>query len=291
LGELVVETSEAGDTGVDLERAMLLYQPVDSLELGAGRYHTHMGWWNVNYHHGEWFQPTIGRPVGLEFEDGGGILPVHLIGLSAEQQVVLPVLDLALVLETGNGRGPAPDPPQTTIDTNDGKAVNLAAIVTPKAFPDLSVGINVMVDHISAFAGSADFPAHGDLDEQIFGAYGVLQHGPLQLNLESFTVRHRQDSNGDIALSHTGYVLVAWRFDPARGGSLTPFVRADRLVVDNSDVYFGSTDDRTDLHLGVRWDMTSAVAVKLQGTRTAYQYSTGERDHSSGVAVEFCGTY
>jgi hypothetical protein len=292
LGEVVLEADEVGNTGVDLERCMLSYRPTDTLELGAGRYHTHLGWWNANYHHGEWFQPTIGRPAGLAFEDGGGILPVHLIGLTAEQQVALAPGKLVLIAEIGNGRGPTPDPPQVAADANNGKAVNLACSFSPTAFPDLEVGVDVLFDRIPAFAGSADFPAHASLDELIVGVHGVLQHGPLQANLEAFSVRHsdRQDG-GATAISRTGYALVAWRFDGLPHGALTPFLRADLLQVDDDDTYFASTDDRTDLHLGVRWDLTSAVAVKLQGTASSVAYAHDGHDHSGGVAVQICGTY
>lgn len=291
LGETVIETKDDGSTGVDLERAILSYRPFDGLEIGAGRYHTHLGWWNVNYHHGEWLQPTVGRPAGFAFEDGGGILPVHEVGLYGEHQIVLPAIDLRLVIEIGNGRGPAPDPPQVVADANDQKAVNLAFSLSPAALSGLEVGANAMFDRIPAFAGDPDFPAHGDLDELIIGVYGVLQRGPLQANLEALAVRHRDRASSKLAISRTGYAMIAWQFEQPQIGNLTPYVRADQLIVSDDDIYFASTDDRTDLHLGIRWDLTSSVAVKLQGTRSTYALANGERNHSTGAAVQVCGTY
>ncbi len=291
LSEVVIEADQDGNTVVDLERCLLAYRPFSELELSAGRYHTHMGWWNATYHHGEWFQPTIGRPAGLEFEDGGGILPVHFIGLAAEKGFSWSAVELKLIAEVGNGRGPAPDPPQVSADANDSKAVNLAFSLSPTAFPDLEFGASFAFDDIPKFTGNSDFPAHGELDEHIAGIYGALQHGPLQSNLEVFTVRHHDPFNGTTTTSRTGYALIAWRCARARHRDLTPYFRADRLVVDDGDSYFGSTDDRTDLHLGLRWDMTSVIAVKLQGTRSTYTFANGDHPRSSGVAVQFSGRF
>jgi hypothetical protein len=45
--------------------------------------HTPLGYWNQYYHHGAWFQATATRPEMYLFEDDGGILPVHEIGIEA----------------------------------------------------------------------------------------------------------------------------------------------------------------------------------------------------------------
>ena len=81
LVELSFEVSSQGDVSTDLERLQLGYTFSDALTMWAGRYHTPYGYWNTAYHHGQQIQTTLTRPRFLEFEDRGGILPAHTVGL------------------------------------------------------------------------------------------------------------------------------------------------------------------------------------------------------------------
>lgn len=49
-----------------------------------GRFHNPIGYWNSQFHHGAFLQSSIARPAIVEFEDDGGILPMHLAGLLVE---------------------------------------------------------------------------------------------------------------------------------------------------------------------------------------------------------------
>ena len=49
-----------------------------------GRFHNPIGQWNSQYHHGAFLQTSISRPAIVEFEENGGILPVHQAGFLAE---------------------------------------------------------------------------------------------------------------------------------------------------------------------------------------------------------------
>ena len=71
---------------VDVERLQIAYRWSDALRLTAGRGHTALGYWNESYHHGKLLQPTVERPEVLKFEDDGGILPVHFVGLEAARE-------------------------------------------------------------------------------------------------------------------------------------------------------------------------------------------------------------
>src|SRR6201984_1045399 len=65
------------------ERVLLEYSLNDYFNLAAGRFHTAIGYYNTAYHHSTWLQTTTGRPFLFEFEDSGGILPPHTLGVSA----------------------------------------------------------------------------------------------------------------------------------------------------------------------------------------------------------------
>ncbi len=67
---------------VDVERFSVSRTIASMFTVAAGRFHTPLGIWNQNFHHGSLIQDTITRPFFLEFEDAhGGIYPNHLVGL------------------------------------------------------------------------------------------------------------------------------------------------------------------------------------------------------------------
>lgn len=79
--ELAFEDTGSGIIA-DVERFWINYAISDLLKIGAGRFHSPMGFWNHNYHHGSFLQDTVSRPFFLEFEDGDtAIMPAHSVGL------------------------------------------------------------------------------------------------------------------------------------------------------------------------------------------------------------------
>ncbi len=150
LGEIVFEGGPddiygvpAGETNkfsVDLERYLLQYSQNDYFNLSVGRYHTAIGFYNTAYHHSTWFQTTTGRPLMFEFEDRGGILPIHNVGVSATGRIPSGALGLHYIAEVGNGRSSRSpleqEPVQNEIDENTHKAFNLALFARPIAVQD-----------------------------------------------------------------------------------------------------------------------------------------------------------
>ena len=85
---------------------------------------TPLGYWNEAYHHGALLEPTVDRPEALKFEDDGGILPVHFVGLEFSGKAPLAGGDLGYEACVANGRGAMPDVVQGALDLNKGKAVS-----------------------------------------------------------------------------------------------------------------------------------------------------------------------
>lgn len=85
LFETQFQTFSGGDITVEIQRFWIMREINDSFHLGAGRFHTPLGYWNRHFHHGILMQDTVSRPFFLSFEGGAtSILPTHLIGLLAE---------------------------------------------------------------------------------------------------------------------------------------------------------------------------------------------------------------
>ncbi len=68
--------------GLDIERLQVTYKPSPYFEISGGRYHTSVGYYNTTFHHGTWFQTATGRPFMYFFEDSGGVLPIHGVGVT-----------------------------------------------------------------------------------------------------------------------------------------------------------------------------------------------------------------
>lgn len=104
-----MEFDDENQLAVDVDRAQIRYAPSDRFSISAGRMHTPLGYWNQTFHHGAWFQTTAERLQMYLFEDDGGILPVHEIGLQAAGTIPSQALAFKYSVSLANGRGRIPD--------------------------------------------------------------------------------------------------------------------------------------------------------------------------------------
>lgn len=79
LAEYILSTEES-----ELERFQLGLQIGENNTGWLGRFHSPARYWNAAYHHGQYLQTSITRPLIEKFEDEGGILPAHVTGLMLE---------------------------------------------------------------------------------------------------------------------------------------------------------------------------------------------------------------
>ncbi len=68
----------------EFERIQIGYALDENSKLWFGRFHNPLGFWNTEYHHGAYLQTSIARPSIAAFEDGAGILPMHVFGVLYE---------------------------------------------------------------------------------------------------------------------------------------------------------------------------------------------------------------
>ena len=214
--------------GIDVERFLLQYSHNDHFNLVAGRYHTAIGYYNTAYHHSTWFQTTQGRPFLFEFEDRGGILPVHNVGVSASGSIPSGPLGLHYVAEVGNGRrsrSPLDEEQvQNVVDENTHKAFNLAVLSRPRAFSGLQLGLSVYRDLLTP----ANSPAVG---ETILATHAVVVRSTFEWLNEVLVIRHAPAGS-----QHTfqipgfaGYAFMGWAFLYTFGYSLF-FLAASALL-------------------------------------------------------------
>jgi hypothetical protein len=84
MGEYNLSTEEH-----DFERLQIGIEPKPDTLLWFGRFHHPGSAWNNEFHHGNYLQTAISRPSVELWEDEGGIVPQHLMGLMAESRIPL----------------------------------------------------------------------------------------------------------------------------------------------------------------------------------------------------------
>jgi hypothetical protein len=272
LAELVLEAS-AADTRVttDLERLTLTYRLNDRLRLSAGRYHTGIGYYNAAFHHGSYFETPIGRPRIFRFEDEGGVLPIHEVGLSARGTVPKTGSMLHYVAEVGNGRRWVDFEDGNELDQNQAKSTNVGLSLHPERWHGLELGGSFYRDDIPTA------PDHA-VAHRIAAAFGVYRTPSTEVMAEWLQLSYRQET-GVRNESRGGYFQASHAF-----GKLRPYYRYDRLEIPPDTPFIG-TFGSSEFHvLGVRFDPADWVGLKTQYER---RHENGGRFNVAHVQLVF----
>jgi hypothetical protein len=247
---------ETNTFGVDVERYLLQYSHNDYFNLSAGRGHTAIGYYNTAYHHSSWLQTTTGRPFLFEFEDRGGILPVHMVGVSLSGQIPSGSLGLHYVAEVGNGRASRTpldeEPVQNVIDDQNHKAFNLAAFARPEALRGFQTGFSFYRDVLAP----ANSPKVG---ETIMAAHAILIRPKFEWLNEALLDRHTLSGTPSVFNTPGFYTQMSRQW-----GSYRPYFRYQYLNVANNEPVFSDVDLRHGPTLGLRFDASESVALKFQ---------------------------
>lgn len=257
LAELVVE-SDGTEFVPDLERAVLTYSPRDAFSLSMGRFHSVISYYNATFPHASWYQTAANRPFSQEFEDEGGLLPSHGVGLSMSSRLGGP-LRPRLVLEVTNGvsaTGIGSSAPalsvQSASDENSHKAVVGALQVRPVRLPGWQFGVAGFVDTVGADPSRT-------VSERVTSGHVVFQDDKWEWMTEAYRIRH-QLRGAAAANSTAAYTQLARQVGQAR-----PYVRFERVEVSERDPLHadeaGSTQGPS---FGVRFDPSPFVGVKAQ---------------------------
>lgn len=280
LFELVFEFDDTNSTVTDIERFQLNYTFSDLFKVNFGRFHTPVDLWNLLYHHGAWLHTPIDRPNLVAFEDEGGLLPSHLIGLNFNGTHNGEALKFEYNFSVGNGRGRNPDDITNVVDHNASKAFDLMLLFSPTAIEGLTFGTTTWFDRIPNAAPSDEELAAGliartgEMDELIQGGVLAYNHGHLEFLGEFHYVYHK-DRDTDISYDNYGaYALLGYRIK-----KFTPYLLFDYLNFDEGDTFFApNTVDLNGYHIGLRWDPLNFAALKLE-------YELRDMDGSSKVNV------
>jgi TolA-binding protein len=259
IGELILEAGDDNTFSFEAHRLLLRYAPRDYFNLNIGRGHTAIGYYNTAYHHGSWFQTAADRPYLFTFESKGGILPLHIVGVSASGRIPRAPFGLRYVAEIGNGRSAnatRDGSAQTAVDENNGKAFNLALVARPPRVPGLQTGFSVYRDR-RMLLGSAN------IDETILATHLVYRTSHNEMLNEGILIRH---AAGARVFNTPGFYTQFAR----RYGDAHPYFRYQYVNAPEDDPLLRPFDvgRRNIASAGLRYDVSDFAALKVQYDRT-----------------------
>ena len=276
LSEVFFEAGESNEFSVDIERLQISYLVANWLRVRAGRTHTAFGYYNDTYHHGNLFELTTGRPYAVNFEDEGGLIGAHLVGVGIDGTFETSAGSFRYDLEAGNGR--LSDLTAVAVDQaeKDDKLVNLRLRWLP--IDGLTLGINGLHDEFPSAAASATDPARPKIDELIGGAHAVYMEHDVHILVETYLIAHKV-SGGRTRKTNGGFAELGYSI-----GEVTPYTRleyvsfpklGDLVFQEPSSPYVG-TQKIFDARLGIRFQPMPQLALKLEGQRVAFDSSHQE---------------
>lgn len=261
LAEILFEFEEQGVNVIDVERLLLKYEYADWLNAVVGRGHTPVGYYNTHFHHGAWLRTTVERPLLFEFEDEGGILPLHFVGLELTGRTLdTEFATIGYNALVSNGRGRTLEAIQLSGDINDNKLWGFRLDVQPSGLEGLNLGASVIGDTIPS---DPTVPGReGSIDELIAGGYLVYLEDPIELLVEGQMIRHHDDELHRTFYSSGGYAQLAYRYR-----KLKPYYRFDLLRINGNDPFYAERpqiQDTSQHTFGLRWDWATFAALKLE---------------------------
>ncbi len=261
--ELVVESDDTGNFVVDLERFQLGYVVNDTLKVKAGRFHNIIGYWNTAFHHGSQLQTSIGRPAFLEFEDDGGILPVHIVGLWGSGRYNTAPLSLTYGVMAGNGSKVQDGAlsPNNKSDDSGNKPLSFRLTAEPERIPGLMFGVSGNHAVVSGFTGSNEIMR---VKQNIASLDITYFEKPFEFLAEFYLIRDKDDFSGSKRFSSNAFYV--------QGGYLIkdrfiPYARYEKVSLDDEeDPYFSAlgTKESNRTIAGLCYNLSVSSAVKAE---------------------------
>lgn len=269
LGETVFEyDAESKSFVVDVERMIVRRSFYNELNLGVGKYHTPFGYWNNAYHHGALLQPTIQRPNIVRFEDEGGFLPVHQVGIQLDGGGI-GGKNFGYNLFVSNGQA----------DGNSG------GDFTYSGSPAFSGSVNIEpIENLkvigSAFyntvpAGSTTYQGvllAQDSKYQMLNATVAYFNGkfPIEFVAEFYSV-----NNSSVGSSHTmngGFLYFGYT-----QLKLIPYIVYNNIQFEQDEKYFND-NDLSGYTAGLRYNPSARAVVKLEYSNEALQVANAKQE-------------
>lgn len=284
LFEVVLEYEAEGGVAIDVERLQIGYMLSDTVTAWAGRFHTPFGLWNTSYHHGAHLQTSISRPRFIDFEDKGGLLPTHSIGLWGSGHADLGSGKLNWDAYVANG----PRVRERTLDFNAYTDNNSNKMLgfnlgysSQGGLGGLTLGAHGFTTLVAAV--DSDNATLSRTRLRMLGGYVGYDEDDWEVIGEYYRFRNSDLDSGKPSNSSAWFMQVGKTFD-----QWTPYLRAERAALQPGDRYFASQAAGRSYRrsaAGLRYVLDPRAALKLEWSWTKEAATTLIDD--TGAAVPF----
>jgi hypothetical protein len=253
---------------LDVERVVARYSFTNLINVSAGKFHTPFGYWNNAYHHGALIQPTIQRPNIVRFEDEGGFLPVHQVGLLLDG--VFPSklnLSYNLMLSNGQSQGNSGG----NFDHNSSMAINWAVNIEPT--DGLKFVLSGLANKIPAGTvtyqqqnNKPSIPLAEDSYYQMYNASVAYFLGslPIEMCAEYYNIANQMASVGTTRLNGFFAYIGFNKY------KIIPYAVYNTIRYQDAEKFF-MKDDLDGITGGLRYSISPKAIVKMEYTRETTQ--------------------
>jgi hypothetical protein len=261
LTEISFSEQPTGEFETDVERMLFKYDQSDSLRMSFGRFHTATSYYNKVFHHGQWLQTAVDRPLVVEFSDHGGLLPSQATGASVTGAIPSGRVGLNYIAEYGT-----PDtirPQVTTVDADEiafhnGNELTGGLFLKPDSLPGLEIGGSFYHDRFSP--SFADVPSGLHIGQSVISAHAVYVTPHFEFLNEGFLIQHKIEETGHTFNTPSFYSLISNKF----GAHWRPYFRYQYENASTGSPVFPDIGKRHEPSGGIRFDFNDYVALKAQ---------------------------
>jgi len=268
----------------EIERLQLGWRIGDS-KAWLGRFHNPIGYWNTQYHHGAYLQTSITRPSIAEFEDDGGVLPMHLAGLLIEgiKEQNNSGLGYALAIAAGPELTDELEPLDVLSpgSGSHGLALTFNIYRQPIAYGPNQYGLFANYNEIPATDRGFD-----EIRQTMAGGYWNWESDPWRLIGSAFYVRNRLYQPN--AKQTDDFVAAYFQADRYINDNWLVFGRAEKTFASDNDAYLALFPDHTQekILVGLRLNLFDRHALTLEVSE-----NRGQEDHYRKVMLQWAAMF
>jgi hypothetical protein len=266
LFELNFKVGLSGDVTFDIERAQFGYQFSDVANVWLGRFHTPYGYYNTAFHHGAQMTTALRRPLPVQFEKTGGVMPAHTVGAWLTGADRIGNTRLTYDFYAGNAqriKGGLLEVTNGGNSTGDSIVGGNLGLLAEDLVGGLRFGVSAFSTKIQD-----DLVAMHRTQVNNYGIYLVHDTDRWE-NIAEYYSFANDDLSGSTGThrSDMGFIQLAYRV-----GEWTPYGLYERADFDQTDNYFAALhfgDSYRREAIGARFDLdvTSALKFELAQTR------------------------
>lgn len=278
-----------------LERLQVGWLPTPSNTIWVGRFHNPLGFWNTEFHHGNYLATAISRPGIIAFEEhGGGVLPMHVSGLLLEGATDSPVS-----YSLGLGVGPTigmmglmPVDLLNPTETHGRLSVSGRLTYRPSSeradeFGIFAAHTTIPGDNYSMDIGMGMMHTITEIKQMVAGAELNQEYGKLRLIGELYIVNNRVDSN--LGKQSNTFASGYLQADYSIHRKWILFTRVEDSADTGGDPYLDLNPEfiKSRTLAGARYAFARNRALKLELSHNEYQ----DKTRSEQLAIEWSAVF